>query len=186
MGHLRQPSARPRRRRRRAGSAASGGNVDDGTLAADGDRDQTGIAARRARGSCLGVALSLDIVLEHRTAAWLPTEDEKVSALTALGISKQVLPHRLYQGAVGAQVRYFPRSLPVALDRERANVPVRADPGRDGERGAHVGLAALGAVSGAGRGRLLRSRWSSSAVTRCVWQRQGGCSTSGRRRLPSP
>ncbi len=49
--------------------------------------------------------LSLDYVLEHPHAAWLPTEDEKVSALTALGISQQVLPHRLYQSAVGAQYR---------------------------------------------------------------------------------
>ena len=30
--------------------------------------------------------LSLDYVLEHPHAAWLPTEDEKVSALTAAGI----------------------------------------------------------------------------------------------------
>ncbi len=64
--------------------------------------------------------LSLDYVLEHRHAAWLPTEDEKVNALTAAGISKQVLPHRLYQGAVGAQYRYFPHKLPVALDGGRA------------------------------------------------------------------
>ena len=64
--------------------------------------------------------LSLDYVLEHPHAAWLPTEDEKVNALTAAGISKQVLPHRLYQGAVGVQYRYFPHKLPVALDGDRA------------------------------------------------------------------
>ena len=64
--------------------------------------------------------LSLDYVLEHPHAAWLPTEDEQVNALTAAGISKQVLPHRLYQGAVGAQQRYFPHKLPVALDGGRA------------------------------------------------------------------
>ncbi len=64
--------------------------------------------------------LSLDYVLEHRHAAWLPTEDEKVNALTAAGLSKQVLPHRLYQGAVGAQQRYIPHKLPVALDGGRA------------------------------------------------------------------
>lgn len=39
--------------------------------------------------------LSLDYVIEHLHAAWLPTEDEKVRALTAARISKQVLPHRL-------------------------------------------------------------------------------------------
>ena len=64
--------------------------------------------------------LSLDYVLEHPHAAWLPTEDEKVNALAAAGVSKPLLPHRLYQGAVGAQVRYFPHKLPVALDGGRA------------------------------------------------------------------
>ncbi len=64
--------------------------------------------------------LSLDYVLKHPPAAWLPTEDETVNALTAAGISKQVLPHRLYQGAVAAQYRYFTHKLPVALDSGRA------------------------------------------------------------------
>ena len=64
--------------------------------------------------------LSLDYVLEHPHAAWLPTEDEKVKALTAAGIAKELLPRRLYQGAVGAQQRYFPHKLPVALDGVRS------------------------------------------------------------------
>ena len=64
--------------------------------------------------------LSLDYVLEHPHAAWLPTEDEKVTALTAAGIDTELLPRRLYQGAVGAQYRYFPHKLPLALDGRRA------------------------------------------------------------------
>ena len=64
--------------------------------------------------------LSLDYLLEHPHAAWLPTEDEKVNALTGAGIAKDVLPRRLYQGAVGAEYRYFPHKLPVALDTWRA------------------------------------------------------------------
>ena len=64
--------------------------------------------------------LSLDYVLEHRHAAWLPTEDEKVNALTAAGIAEELLPRRRYQGAVGAQHRYFPHMLPLALDGRRA------------------------------------------------------------------
>ncbi len=64
--------------------------------------------------------LSLDYVLEHPHAAWLPTEDEKVNALTEAGIAKELLPRRLYQGAVGAQYRYFPHKLPLALDGRRA------------------------------------------------------------------
>ena len=64
--------------------------------------------------------LSLDYVPEYPHAAWLPTEDEKVNALTAAEIAKELLPRRLYQGAVGAQYRYFPHKLPVALDGGRA------------------------------------------------------------------
>ena len=66
--------------------------------------------------------LSLDYVLEHPHAAWLPTEEEKVQALVAAGIPQKVLPRRLYQGAVGAQYRYFPHKLPLALDAERATI----------------------------------------------------------------
>ena len=68
----------------------------------------------------LRLLLSLNYVLEHPHAAWLPTEDEKVDALVAAGIPKTLLPHRLYQGAVGVQVRYFPHKLPLALDAGRA------------------------------------------------------------------
>ena len=64
--------------------------------------------------------LSLDYVLEHPRAAWLPTESEKVNALTGAEIAKEVLPRRLYQGAVGVQYRYFPHKLPIALDAIRA------------------------------------------------------------------
>ena len=64
--------------------------------------------------------LSLDYVLDHLHAAWLPTEDEKVNAATTAGIARDVLPRRLYQGAVGGQYRYFPHKLPVALDTWRA------------------------------------------------------------------
>ncbi len=64
--------------------------------------------------------LSLDFLLEHPHAAWLPTEDEKVNALTAAGIAREVLPRRLYRGALGGQFRYFPHKLPVAIDTERA------------------------------------------------------------------
>ena len=38
----------------------------------------------------------------------------------AAGIARNVLPRRLYQGALGGQCRYFPHKLPVALDGWRA------------------------------------------------------------------
>ena len=50
----------------------------------------------------------LDFLLEHPHAAWLPTEDEKVNALTGAGIAKAVLPRRLHKGALGGRFRYFP------------------------------------------------------------------------------
>ena len=64
--------------------------------------------------------LSLDYVLEHPHAAWLPTDDEKVNAMTAAGIAREVLPRRLYRGALGGLFRHFPHNLPVAADDERA------------------------------------------------------------------
>ena len=64
--------------------------------------------------------LSIDYVLQHPHTTWLPTEEEKVHALAAAGIPTEVLPNRLHQGAVGAQYRYFPHKLPLALDSQRA------------------------------------------------------------------
>ena len=64
--------------------------------------------------------LSLDYVLEHLDAPWLPTEAEKVAALTGAGIAPEMLPSRVYRGAVADQRRYFAHKLPVALDDEGA------------------------------------------------------------------
>ena len=64
--------------------------------------------------------LSLDYVLDHLDQPWLPTEPEKVAALTGAGVPERVLPRRLYQGAVGSQTRYFAHKLPLALDADRA------------------------------------------------------------------
>lgn len=64
--------------------------------------------------------LSLDCVLDHLDLPWLPTEHEKVAALTAAGVPERVLPRRVYRGAVGSQRRYFAHKLPLALDAERA------------------------------------------------------------------
>ncbi len=64
--------------------------------------------------------LSLDYVLDHLDESWLPTEREKVAALTAAGVPQHVLPGRLYQGAGKATRRHFVHKLPLALDAERA------------------------------------------------------------------
>ena len=100
--------------------------------------------------------LSLDYVLEHPQTAWLPNEDEKVNALTAAGIAKDVLPRRLYRGAVGAQYPYFPHKLPAALDGVRAtSLLVRAEDETESAVRT-VGRPARFAVGGARHGRPCR------------------------------
>ena len=58
--------------------------------------------------------LSLDFVLEHPGMNWLPTEGEKVEFLEGLGVHSNLIPRRIYYGAVRAQKRYFALKLPVA------------------------------------------------------------------------
>ena len=58
--------------------------------------------------------LSLDFVLEHPGLNWLPTEGEKVEFIEWLGVHSNLIPRRIYYGAVRAQKRYFALKLPVA------------------------------------------------------------------------
>ena len=74
--------------------------------------------------------LSLDYVLEYPELSWLPTEQEKVSFFDLLGIDRKLLPHRVYQGAVGNQTRYFALKLPIAVAAKTATF-VYVDPGKD-------------------------------------------------------
>ena len=74
--------------------------------------------------------LSLDYVLEHPELSWLPTEPEKVAFFELLGIDRKLLPHRVYQGAVGKQTRYFALKLPIAVEAQIATFAY-VDPGND-------------------------------------------------------
>ena len=47
--------------------------------------------------------LSLDFVLEHPGLNWLPTEAEKVEFIEGLGVHSNLIPRRIYYGAVRAQ-----------------------------------------------------------------------------------
>ena len=47
--------------------------------------------------------LSLDFVLEHPGLNWLPTEGEKVEFIEGLGVHSNLIPRRIYYGAVRAQ-----------------------------------------------------------------------------------
>ena len=58
--------------------------------------------------------LSFDFVLEHPGLNWLPTEGEKVEFFEGIGVHSNLIPRRIYYGAVGAQKRYFALKLPVA------------------------------------------------------------------------
>ena len=73
--------------------------------------------------------LSLDFVLEHPGLNWLPTEGEKVEFLEGLGVHSNLIPRRIYYGAVRAQKRYFALKLPVAGDADTVTFAY-VDPGR--------------------------------------------------------
>ncbi len=74
--------------------------------------------------------LSLDFVLEHPGMNWLPTEGEKVEFLEGLGVHSNLMPRRIYYGAVRAQKRYFALKLPVAGGADTVTFAY-VDPGRD-------------------------------------------------------
>ena len=74
--------------------------------------------------------LSLDFVLEHPGMNWLPTEGEKVEFIEGLGVHSNLIPRRIYYGAVRAQKRYFALKLPVA-GGDKTVTFAYVDPGRD-------------------------------------------------------
>ena len=74
--------------------------------------------------------LSFDFVLEHPGLNWLPTEGEKVEFIEGLGVHSNLIPRRIYYGAVRAQKRYFALKLPVA-GGARTVTFAYVDPGRD-------------------------------------------------------
>ena len=107
--------------------------------------------------------LSLDYVLEHPGLNWLPTEPEKVEFFKNLGVPSQLVPRRIYYGAVGAQKRYFALKLPVAGGADTV-IFAYVDPGRDSNRCGIVLLgsgawAALGCDSAPGA-----AGWKSIAI----------------------
>ena len=73
--------------------------------------------------------LSLDFVLEHPGLNWLPTEAEKVEFIEGLGVHSNLIPRRIYYGAVRAQRRYFALKLPVA-GGDKTVTFAYVDPGR--------------------------------------------------------
>ena len=87
--------------------------------------------------------LSLDFVLEHPGMNWLPAEPEKVGFFEGLGLSRRLIPRRIYYGAVGAQKRYFALKLPLAGDEETVTFAY-VDPGRQTDRELHSWGAAHG------------------------------------------
>ena len=74
--------------------------------------------------------LSLDFVLEHPGLNWLPTEGEKVEFIEGLGVHSNLIPRRIYYGAVRAQKRYFALKLPVA-GGDKTVTFAYVDPGLD-------------------------------------------------------
>ena len=89
--------------------------------------------------------LSLDYVLEHPGMNWLPAEPEKVAFFEEIGLSRGLIPRRIYYGAVGTRKRYFALKLPIA-GNERTVTFVYVDPGHRTDRELHSWGAAHGAL----------------------------------------
>ena len=101
--------------------------------------------------------LSLDYVLEHPGMNWLPAEPEKVAFFEGIGLSRSLIPRRIYYGAVGTRKRYFALKLPIAGDARTVTF-VYVDPGHQTDRELHSWGAAHGALWEAlrKRGRQVR------------------------------
>ena len=90
--------------------------------------------------------LSLDFVLEHPGMNWLPAEPEKVEFFEKLGLSRRLIPRRIYYGVAGNQKRYFALKLPLAVDPEIVTFAY-VNPGHaDGYRTPLVGSRAWAAL----------------------------------------
>ena len=106
--------------------------------------------------------LSLDYLIERPTLGWLPTEDDKVQRLEALGLDRRTFPYRLYGPDKGRRSpRYFAFKLPIAVDEQAATfVYVDAGQTTDSELrawgAAHAPL--LGRAAGADFRRARRRR----------------------------
>ena len=99
---------------------------------------------RKARaGVVMRRLLSLDFVLEHPGMNWLPAEPEKVEFFEGLGLSRRLIPRRIYYGAVGAQKRYFALKLPIAAGPGTVTFAY-VDPGHQTDRELHSWGAAHG------------------------------------------
>ena len=136
--------------------------------------------------------LSLDYVLEHTELPWLPTEQEKVQFFELQGIDLKLLPHRVYQGAVRKQTRYFALKLPIAVDTKTATFAY-VDPGKDTDtelrswgaahrqlwgalrkKGRAVRVLVIGADHNATRrSEITLKRWSDGASEQGVQKAEG-------------
>ena len=77
--------------------------------------------------------LCLDLVAEHPSLPWLPTELDKVAYFFGRrGFFLHDFPQRTYGGALKDTRRYFHHQLPIAAD-DHAVTFLYADPGRDSQ-----------------------------------------------------
>ena len=65
--------------------------------------------------------------------------------MTGLGLSRRLIPRRIYYGAVGTRKRYFALKLPLAVDAETVTFAY-VDPGHQTDRELHSWGAAHGAL----------------------------------------
>ena len=114
--------------------------------------------------------LSLDFVLEHPGMNWLPAEPEKVEFFEKLGLSKRLIPRRIYYGMAGNQKRYFALKLPLAVDPETVTFAY-VDPGHQTDRELYSWGAAHGPLWDALRKKGRQVRVLGIAVENTVLDR---------------
>ena len=116
--------------------------------------------------------LSLDFVLEHPGMNWLPAEAEKVEYFEKLGLSKRLIPRRIYYGTVGNQKRYFALKLPLAVEPETVTFAY-IDPGHQTDRELYSWGAAHGPLWEALRKKGKQVRVIGIAVENATVDRTG-------------
>ena len=125
--------------------------------------------------------LSLDFILEHPGLNWLPTEGEKVEFIEGLGVHSNLIPRRIYYGAVRAQRRYFALKLPVA-GGDKTVTFAYVDPGHAIGKELHSWGAAHGQLWDALRAKGRRVEVIAIGAELDMVLRADRCYSFGRRR----
>ena len=105
-------------------------DIEQGDLPGARSREHPSPAKGVTGASSCGGFYRLILSWNIRGWDWLPTEGEKVEFIEGLGVHSNLIPRRIYYGAVRAQKRYFALKLPVA-GGDKTVTFAYVDPGRE-------------------------------------------------------